>query len=116
LESEISSIAVCAGSGASVLVNAGKVDLWITGEMGHHEALDCQEKNISVLLAEHSNTERGFLSRFQANIMVSWIQINPKNVSFYRSFLKFPDSYSCNIIAFIKSGGRMFFDGNLFIL
>ena len=30
LESEISSIAVCAGSGASVLVNAGKEAKWPT--------------------------------------------------------------------------------------
>ena len=66
----MSTIAVCAGSGASVLSHAGKVDLWVTGEMGHHEALDAQENNTSVILAEHSNTERGFLESFKTKIMV----------------------------------------------
>ena len=70
LESRVSSVAVCAGSGASILPKAGKVDLWVTGEMGHHEALDAQENNVSVLLAEHSNTERGFLGSFAEMIKV----------------------------------------------
>ena len=33
--------------------------------MSHHEALDAQQNGISVLLAEHSNTERGFLGIFK---------------------------------------------------
>ena len=70
LDSKISSVAVCAGSGASILTKAGKVDLWVTGEMGHHEALDAQENNVSVLLAEHSNTERGFLGSFAEMVKV----------------------------------------------
>ena len=36
----MSSVAVCAGSGSSVLAHAGNVDLWITGEMSHHEGMD----------------------------------------------------------------------------
>lgn len=74
LDSKISSVAVCAGSGASILTKAGKVDLWVTGEMGHHEALDAQENNVSVLLAEHSNTERGFLGSFAEMVKVKIIK------------------------------------------
>ena len=39
---KVSSIAVCAGSGGSVLNTplGRKADLWITGEMSHHEVLD----------------------------------------------------------------------------
>ena len=59
-DSEISSVAVCAGSGSSVL-NSVSSDLLLTGEMSHHEALDFTQKNQSVVLCEHSNTERGFL-------------------------------------------------------
>ena len=70
-ETKIASVAVCAGSGASVLSHAGKVDLWITGEMSHHEALDAQQNGTSVLLAEHSNTERGFLPIYRDYILVS---------------------------------------------
>merc|ERR1711953_353078 len=69
LGSGIKAVAVCAGSGSSVLGHAGNVDLWITGEMSHHEALDAQQNGISVLLAEHSNTERGFLSQYQNVIL-----------------------------------------------
>merc|ERR1712050_395926 len=75
------SIAVCAGSGYSVLSHAGKVDLWITGEMSHHEALDAQENNTTVLLAEHSNTERGFLQQYQQYIM-SNEAVKKKNIEF----------------------------------
>jgi dinuclear metal center YbgI/SA1388 family protein len=56
----ISSIAVCAGSGGSAL--SGTVaDLYWTGEMSHHEVLDCVKSGISVVLCEHSNTERPYL-------------------------------------------------------
>lgn len=56
----IETIAVCAGSGGSLLRNC-KADLWITGELSHHEVLDAVHCNTSVILCEHSNTERGFL-------------------------------------------------------
>ena len=59
----IQSIAVCAGSGASVLRNV-KCDLVLTGEMSHHEVLDLVHKNVSVILTDHSNSERGFLSKW----------------------------------------------------
>ena len=60
LESKIKSIAVCAGSGASVLRGC-RADLLLTGEMSHHEVLDFVHKGISVILTEHSNCERGYL-------------------------------------------------------
>jgi len=60
LDSKIKSIAVCAGSGASVLGGC-KADLLVTGEMSHHEVLDFVHKGISVILTEHSNCERGYL-------------------------------------------------------
>eukprot|EP00128_Syssomonas_multiformis_P014852 Colp12_sorted_trinity150504_noHs@28252 len=56
----IKTVAVCAGSGASVLRGV-KADAYVTGEMGHHEALEATSNGIPVLLAEHSNSERGFL-------------------------------------------------------
>lgn len=59
-DTKVSSIAVCAGSGSSVLKGCG-ADVWITGEMSHHEVLDANNKGSTVILCEHSNTERGFL-------------------------------------------------------
>ncbi|CAD6978199.1 unnamed protein product, partial [Tilletia controversa] len=60
-ETQIQTIAVCAGSGSSVLQGA-KADLWITGELSHHELLAAIETgSTSVLLLRHSVSERGFL-------------------------------------------------------
>lgn len=60
LNTKIKNVAVCAGSGGSLLrgINA---DLYITGEMSHHEVLDANHNNVSVILCNHSNSERGFL-------------------------------------------------------
>lgn len=57
-------VAICAGSGASVLKNV-KADLYLTGEMSHHEVLDAVHKGTNVILCEHSNTERGFLCKWK---------------------------------------------------
>jgi putative NIF3 family GTP cyclohydrolase 1 type 2 len=56
----ISSFAVCAGSGGSML-NGLDVDLLFTGELSHHEALAVIERGKCVITAFHSNTERRFL-------------------------------------------------------
>lgn len=37
-------------------------DLFVSGEMGHHQVLElCDRQNSHVLLTEHSNCERGYL-------------------------------------------------------
>lgn len=59
-KSPIRSIAVAAGAGASVL-RGERVDVLVTGEMSHHEALATVARGTSVVLAGHSNTERGYL-------------------------------------------------------
>lgn len=69
LESSVCTVAVCAGSGASVLSGV-KADLYVTGEMSHHEVLDAVAKGISVILSDHSNSERGFLSIFRERLAV----------------------------------------------
>ncbi|XP_003785086.1 NIF3-like protein 1 [Otolemur garnettii] len=61
LESQVKVVALCAGSGSSVLQGV-EADLYLTGEMSHHDVLDAASQGINVILCEHSNTERGFLS------------------------------------------------------
>ncbi|CAD7686016.1 unnamed protein product [Nyctereutes procyonoides] len=61
LESPVKVVALCAGSGSTVLQGA-EADLYLTGEMSHHDVLDAASQGINVILCEHSNTERGFLS------------------------------------------------------
>ena len=57
-------MAVCTGSGASVLCGV-KVDLFLTGEMSHHKVLDAACKGTHVALCNHSDTERGFFKVVQ---------------------------------------------------
>ena len=60
----VKTIAICAGSGASLLKNV-KADVFLTGEMSHHEVLDAVHRGTNVILCEHSNTERGFLPKWK---------------------------------------------------
>lgn len=56
-------IGVCPGAGSGLLETAiaEGCQLFVTGEMRHHEALAAVERGCSILLAGHTNTERGFL-------------------------------------------------------
>lgn len=38
---------------------------FITGEMLHHDVLDAIHNGVSVILTNHSDSERGFLLQFQ---------------------------------------------------
>ncbi|CAK1552117.1 unnamed protein product [Leptosia nina] len=62
-ENSVQTVALCAGSGASVLKNV-TADLYLTGEMLHHDVLDAAQNGISVILTNHSDSERGFLKEF----------------------------------------------------
>ncbi|XP_063973874.1 NIF3-like protein 1 isoform X3 [Diachasmimorpha longicaudata] len=59
----INTVAVCAGSGTSVLKNV-RADLYVTGEMLHHDILDAVHRETVVILTNHSDSERGFLQEF----------------------------------------------------
>ena len=56
----IETAAVVAGAGGSVLAKAS-ADLWLTGELRHHDVLAAVEAGTTVLLAEHTGSERGYL-------------------------------------------------------
>jgi putative NIF3 family GTP cyclohydrolase 1 type 2 len=62
MDSSIKTIAVCAGSGSSVFNGARRVDVQITGELTHHAVLDAVHRGTTVILCDHTNTERGFLN------------------------------------------------------
>jgi putative NIF3 family GTP cyclohydrolase 1 type 2 len=49
--------------GGSLLGEVKSADLFVSGEMSHHQVLAAQIKNTSVLLFEHSHTERGYLRK-----------------------------------------------------
>ncbi|KAH3744108.1 NGG1p interacting factor 3 family [Pelomyxa schiedti] len=60
-EKPLKTIAICAGSGSSILSGVDS-DAYLTGEMGHHSVLDSCENGVTVILCEHTNTERNFLN------------------------------------------------------
>jgi putative NIF3 family GTP cyclohydrolase 1 type 2 len=57
----VAALAVCAGSGGSVLGGCTAASVWVTGEMSHHELLAASAAGVAVILTHHSNCERGFL-------------------------------------------------------
>jgi dinuclear metal center YbgI/SA1388 family protein len=61
----IRKVAICAGSGGDLLPEAiaAKVDLFITGELRHHDALSAQRAGVAVLCTLHTNSERIALAR-----------------------------------------------------
>ncbi|KAG1763254.1 NGG1p interacting factor 3 [Suillus occidentalis] len=56
----IKTIAVCAGSGGSLLSGVD-ADVYFTGEMQHHDVLGAVARGRYVILCGHTNTERGYL-------------------------------------------------------
>ncbi len=60
---KLSHIGVCAGSGgdlASVAATNG-CEMYITGEMTHHQVMAHLDRGLGIILAGHTNTERGYL-------------------------------------------------------
>ncbi|MCA9279942.1 MAG: Nif3-like dinuclear metal center hexameric protein [Phycisphaeraceae bacterium] len=64
-KTRVNRIGVCPGAGADLVGDAlrEKCELFVTGEMRYHEVIDCLNKGMSVMLAGHTNTERGYLVR-----------------------------------------------------
>ncbi len=56
-------IGLCAGSGAELMPDAFDrgATLFLTGELKHHDVLDAGRRDAAVILAGHTNTERGWL-------------------------------------------------------
>lgn len=60
----ITSVALCAGAGGSLFAEVDRASLYVTGEMRHHDVLARLAEGSSVILSEHTHTERGYLPRF----------------------------------------------------
>ena len=57
----VESVAVCPGAGGSLFEGVSDVDLFLTGEMRHHDVLAQVASGASVVLTDHTNTERPYL-------------------------------------------------------
>lgn len=63
-KTKVNRIGTCPGAGADLIKDAlrERCELFVTGEMTYHEVIGCLNKGMSVMLAGHTNTERGYLS------------------------------------------------------
>ena len=77
--------AVCAGSCGKIInsVTAAKADLYLTGELKHHQALAAQEAGLSCICLSHTVSERFILKKFakqlQKHIKTIKIRISKKD-------------------------------------
>lgn len=61
-------IALCPGAGESVFERLRGPEVFVTGEMRHHSVLARVAAGESVVLTEHTNTERGYLPVLQRRL------------------------------------------------
>ena len=66
-------IAVCAGACGNLLDEAisQKADLYLTGEMRHHDAIKAAKAGLTVVCALHSNSERAVLKRVRDRLLTA---------------------------------------------
>lgn len=70
MKANVKTIGVCAGAGGDLaaIAAAEGCEVFVTGEMRHHDVLAALERGQSVILGEHTSTERGYLPRLAARI------------------------------------------------
>jgi len=76
----VKTAAVCAGSCGKIIntVIAAKADLYLTGELKHHEALAAQEAHLTCICLSHSVSERFILKKLAKQLQKQIKQITVK--------------------------------------
>jgi dinuclear metal center YbgI/SA1388 family protein len=71
VEREVTRAAVCAGSGGDFVPDAiaAGADLFLTGELRHHDALRAAAAGLTVVCALHSASERAALAALERNLV-----------------------------------------------
>lgn len=69
-EKKIKRVAVCSGSGASLLAElpANSVDAFVTGDAGHHDFIDCEERGAALFACGHFETENIILEELEKQL------------------------------------------------
>jgi dinuclear metal center YbgI/SA1388 family protein len=67
---QVKFVGVCPGAGASLskLARQDGCEVFVTGEMAHHDVMGALHAGMSVVLGNHTSTERGFLPRLASMI------------------------------------------------
>ena len=71
-DDEVSTVALCSGSGGSLMTNAlhAGADVYVTGDIGHHDAQIASETGLNIIDAGHFETENiicSFLEEYFAD-------------------------------------------------
>jgi len=76
----VKTAAVCAGSCGKIInsVIAAKTDLYVTGELKHHQALAAQEAGLTCICLSHSVSERFMLKKFAKQLQEQAKQVTIK--------------------------------------
>jgi len=83
-DAAVQTIGVCAGSGGSVLSSyqGGRgLDVFVTGEMLHHDILAAAANGTTILLSDHTRSERGFLASFSRQLLKGFTRLLPADVA-----------------------------------
>ena len=84
-KNDIKTVAVCGGSGGSMLFDVIKkgVDAYVTGEAKHHELLDAKNEGITLVVAGHFETEnvivKNFAEKLEKKFPEICVEIIPQN-------------------------------------
>ena len=68
---EVQTVGLCAGAGGSVCEMAidDGCEVFITGEMTHHQVVAATARGCTVMLTGHTNSERGYLPTLKAQLL-----------------------------------------------
>ena len=71
-------VACCPGAGGSMVstAQAAGATLFLTGEMRHHDVLAARAAGMTIMLAGHTNTERGYLPGLRDRLAASMPEID----------------------------------------
>jgi len=76
---EIQKVALCTGNGGSLIKQciSKNVDLFITGDIDHHEALEAKEMGLNIIDIEHFYTEKYFVPAIREQLIKAQV---PENI------------------------------------
>jgi putative NIF3 family GTP cyclohydrolase 1 type 2 len=68
---QVQTIGLCAGAGGSVckLAIDDGCEVFITGEMTHHNVIEATARGCTVMLTGHTNSERGYLPKLKEQLL-----------------------------------------------
>ena len=81
--SDVQRVGFCAGSGKSLVQNCKdeRIDLFITGELGYHESIECDFNGIKVLELGHKESEVLVLAKIKERLQASFSNLDIKIMS-----------------------------------